>query len=203
MVNGTVKGIGIDRTEKAAPVHVADTVIRRDENLPVIHKTDVLKRQEFFTVHRSEMLKIAGGNIIAVNLSSRSTGIENAAVVKGTAGKRGFIFSRLKGAGDLAFPKQKQASVRCHDGNVSELICSDAVGIVDLRQCVDLFQSAVQGKDLHAARCADIVISVRSLRDAAHGVRRQAFIRINDIDDLLIDGNGKTVIIRPDPESSL
>ena len=109
---------------------------------------------------------------------------------------------KLKGTDDLSCLHDKQPAVGSDSSHMAVFICADAVCVVDLPEGGNLLQAILQRKDLHASGGSDIVVAVRALCDTADGIRRQAAVLVDDIDDLFVDGDCQAIVIGSDPETA-
>ena len=103
----------------------------------------------------------------------------------------------------LSFLQQEKPAVRRNCRHVSALVCGNAVGIIDLTEGIHSLEAVIHSQYLHAAGGPDIIVSVRSARDAAHGIGGQTVGLVEYVYYLLTYHDGQTVVVRSYPQTAL
>ena len=82
-------------------------------------------------------------------------------------------------------------------------VCVDIVGIIDFRQRIDLPQAVIHRQHLHASGRTDIIVTVRTADNIPDGIAGKSAALVNHIHNLLVDRDGKSVVVRTDPQPAL
>ena len=93
-------------------------------------------------------------------------------------------------------------SVGCNGSHMSFFISRYAVGIIDLMKCLGSLETVVHNDRLHAARCSDIVVTVRCADYASNRIGRKSARLIKNINHFFTDHDRKSVVIRSDPQTA-
>ena len=200
MIDGVVELIGVDPVKDAGAIQIADAAVRGDKQHTVLQIFHVLDVFEFPADDLALFFKDAAADIICIDMIRRRPRQERSVRIKRTGFKLLISLNQLRRAQNLSAVQQEKPAVIGHRRHISALIRADADGVIHLRQRIHLFKAAVQRQDLHAAGGADVIISLRIPDNRLDGIGGQTFPVIDHVDNAFINGDGKTIVIRSDPQ---
>ena len=184
-----------------AGIDKCDPVFRREENIPVFQRINVIQAVQPLALQYGDIIEISFRDVIHMHPSKRGTHQKMSFRAKAAAVDLFAVRGIAHRAKNLSCLQQEDPPVRSDGGNVAVPVSGQVIGVVDLPEGGNLFQAAVQGQDLHAAGCPDIIISVRTFDDSADGIGGKPPALVNHIDDLLVDRDGEAIVIGADPQA--
>ena len=176
-------------------------VVGRDEHVSVVWEIEIIDSGEPVAADFPQQRKIIAGNIVKQQAVASGADNQAAHPVEAAAAEDLPVRAAQRGE-DFASAQQEQTPVLCHRGDVAASVRRRLARVVHLREGADLPEPVIERQNHKAVRGSDVVVPVRAAHNRPYGVGGEPVVLVDQVGQLLIDHNGKPVVVGPDPEAS-